>query len=674
MIRYLSIVLLLAIFSGSYAQKPNDFPQKSTQQIPDSLKSRLNTIKSQKQDSVKKPRIMREWNLSDDFSEEVITNIDTAFSLSHRSRIADKYSPINATLGNYGLPFYQMNFFDRVRDPDNFLYSSYYPLMHLPANAVFMNSTKPYTELDWSYAGKRESAEQTFRVMHSQNVNRKLNIGLIYDIVFSLGQYNFQKASDKTFTIFTSYTGDRYKLYFSAGINNLYSNENGGIANMSDLANTNQSTLDILTNLGTLNNAISKVKNRNVLLVQRYTIGSAPGVKKDSTSREKPGFLGLSGTFSHIFIYEKNIRRYRDENPVSGFYDSIFMDSHLTYDSIYSRSIKNTIRFDFTTDETRKFRLGGGVGIRNELLTFYHIIPVPYFLQPETPEWHKNNNVLIGKLYNNIGNNFLWLATGELFLTGYRAGDFNLKGEINKSFNWKKGKASWLINGSMANTQPSFWYDQWGSNNFRWQNNFTKEFRIDVGTAFRYPGRKAELKFNYGIIKNYVDFDTTAFPSQLAGPVSVAALTLSKDLRLWKFHLNSDVILQKSSHPEIIDLPLFALRTAGYFEHLFRFASTGGKLYAQLGADLIYNSQYHGYNYMPATGVFYRQENISVGDYPYINLFLNLKIKRTRLYLMFDHVNQGLNINNTRYNYFMVPSYPMNIRMFRFGFSWTFYD
>ena len=57
------------------------------------------------------------------------------------------------TLGNYGLPFYQLSFFDRITDPDKFLYAYFYPLMHLPSNPVFMNTQVPYTELDWSFAG-----------------------------------------------------------------------------------------------------------------------------------------------------------------------------------------------------------------------------------------------------------------------------------------------------------------------------------------------------------------------------------------------------------------------------------------------------------------------------------------------------------------------------------------
>jgi len=73
---------------------------------------------------------------------------------------------------------------------------------------------------------------------------------------------------------------------------------------------------------------------------------------------------------------------------------------------------------------------------------------------------------------------------------------------------------------------------------------------------------------------------------------------------------------------------------------------------------------------MPATGRFFRQNQTLTGDYPYVNAFLNIKLKRTRIFLMFDHINYGFN----GYNYFMVPSNPMNIRMFKYGLAWTFYD
>lgn len=624
---------------------------------------------AQRQDTLK-PRILKQWNLSDDLTEEIVVPFDTVFSLFNRYRHADWYSPVNATLGNYGLPFYPISFFDRTTDPDKFLISYYYPLVYQPERYIFMNTQRPFTELVWTYGGAREKAEQTFRVRHSQNVNRFFNFGLDYNIIYSLGQYSYQRSDDKDFTLFSSYRGEKYKMYFAVGLNYLRAGENGGINKPEQLKD--YETRDVSVSLGGLNEAKSFLKNRNLMLVQRYTVGTgaAPKISDSSEIGNKKPFR-LSGTFSHILVLDNNRRTYSDKSPGTGFYDSIYISKNETFDSLFARSIKNTLRFDFTTDTSRKFRLGGGFGIRNELFRYSQIIPTFIDTVPsDTVNWKKNNNVLVGKLFNNIGDKFSWAALGELFLSGYRAGDFSLRGNINKSFQFKRGRALWSITGSMTNTRPSFWYDQWGGNHFVWNNNFGKIFRIDAGTGFYYPGRNMEIKVNYAIIDNYTDFGINALPEQHTGGLSVASLYLKKDLRAWKFHLSTDLLVQKSSNSEVLDLPLATVRSAGYFEHLFRFRKTNGELNTQLGVDVLYHTLYNSYSYMPATGIFYRQDKVQTGNYPFLNVFLNIKLKRTRIFVMVDHINSGF----MGYEYYMIPTYPQNIRMFRYGIAWTFYD
>ena len=614
-----------------------------------------------------KAKIIKQWHLSEDYSHEVPVTFDTLFSLFHRFRISEKTSPVNATLGNYGLPFYQINFFQRITDHDKYLYSYYYPFMYHPGNAMFMNTQIPFTEVVWTYGTPRETSEQTFRVRHTQNVNRYFNFGLVYDIIYSLGQYNFQRAEDKTFTFFSSYTGPKYKVYFSSGINSIISYENGGIP-ASETLNL-QDTRKIPVILGSLNMAKSTLKDQNILLVQRYTIDGKEAAG-DSTTQKKKGFLGLSGTFSHILTWERIRKTYFDDEPKSGFYDSIYIYDGFTFDSLYSRELRNTVRFDFTTDETKKVRLQGGVGIMNELFRYSQIIPTHDINLADTTVWIKNSNAIIGRLYNNIGNKFSWNANGEMYLTGYRAGDFTLKGEIVKSFDWKKGTADWVISGRVMNRLPSFWYSQWGGNHFEWENDLKKEFRIDAGTGFTYPALNTDVQLKYAVIDNYTDFNTRAMPSQHGGGLSVAALTASKDFRLWKFHLGADIILQTSSNHDVLDLPLFAGRSVIYFEHHFRFKQTNGRLSSQIGAEAIYHTLYHPYAYMPATGRFYRQSEAEAGNYPFLNVFLNLKLKRTRFFIMLDHLNSGF----MGEDFYLVPSYPMNVRMLRYGLAWTFYN
>ena len=615
------------------------------------------------------PPATLQWTLSYDYTEEISTPLDTLFSLFHRHRITDKYSLFNAYPGNYGQPMYQISFFDRATDPGMFLYRYYFPFMHLPSNPVFIDTRVPFTEMLFTYAGPRETAEQTFRIRHSQNVNRFLNFGLVYDIVNSLGQYSYQRTDNKTFTFHSSYRGLRYKFYFAAGLNSLLASENGGIADLSQIET--YEPRDVEVKLGALNSAKSGIKNANILLVQRYTLaGQMPG--SDSVKSKRSFISGLNGTVSHILVWEKTRRYYSDNYPESGFYDTsfIFISKTVTFDSLSERSLKNSLRFDFSTNPSRKFRLGGGAGISNELFRYSQI--APSFASPpsDTVHWYQSNNLVRGTLFNDIGDKFRWKATGELYLTGFRAGDINAVGNIYKVFGSPGKEVRWYISGSFSATTPSVWYFRWGSNHYTWQNDFLKEFRITAGTQLSYPSSGFSGRFNYAIIDNYTDFDTSGLPSQHSGGLSVASLFIGKEFKVWKFHLSNQVLMQKSSNKQVLDLPLVTLRSAGFFEHNFHFKLTNGNLNTQIGAEVFYNTPYYGYGYNPATGAYFRQKSSTTGNYPYLNAFINVKIRRTRVFLMLDHFNSGM----TGYGYFMVPGSPMNVRAFRYGIAWTFYD
>jgi len=605
----------------------------------------------------------RQWTLSPDFTTEIPVPLDTAFSLFHRYRTADRYSDFNAYTGNYGLPLYQVNFFDREWRPDRFLYAYYLPFMFTPSNTLFINTHVPFTELKWSNGGARSVSEQTFRIRHSQNVNRRLNFGLIYDIVYNIGQYNLQKAIDKNFLLHGSYNSNAYNAYFSAGINNHVSEENGGIISKDDLnLYAPEGVPFVLTELS---NATSTLRNRYLMMVQRY----APGGKRDTVTGEvlKSGPI----TFSHIGILEWNRRRYSDNYPASGFYDTIMINKGITADSLQQRTLSNTIRVDFAAGRTDRFRIGAGAGIRSELRSFGQIMPGDTLTRPDTVSRHMNSLVLTGKVFNNIGSKFGWTATGDLWFQGYRAGDFIVDGRIYKEFETRRlGMITWDATGTIASYTPSFWYYTWGSNNFAWQLDHKREFRLMAGSSLQWPELKLRLKFNYAIVDNFTGMGHGSIPSQFEGGLSVLALTAKKEFVVWKLHLDNTLLLQQSTNTDVLDLPLITARSAFFFDHVFRFRSTGGELSLQLGAEAMIHTPYYAMSYMPATGRYFSQNDTRTGNYPFVNAFINLKIKRTRIFVMADHLNSGL----TGYEYFLVPGYPLNIRMIKYGLAWTFYD
>jgi hypothetical protein len=88
----------------------------------------------------------------------------------------------------------------------------------------------------------------------------------------------------------------------------------------------------------------------------------------------------------------------------------------------------------------------------------------------------------------------------------------------------------------------------------------------------------------------------------------------------------------------------------------------------QFGVDCDYYTKYYAPLYQPATMSFANQQEIKVGNYPFINVYANMKLKKARFFVMFSHVNQGL----TGENYFSLPHYPLNPRRFQMGVSIDF--
>ena len=88
----------------------------------------------------------------------------------------------------------------------------------------------------------------------------------------------------------------------------------------------------------------------------------------------------------------------------------------------------------------------------------------------------------------------------------------------------------------------------------------------------------------------------------------------------------------------------------------------------QLGVDCDYYTKYKAVDYQPATMAFYNQNEIECGNYPFMNAYVNMKLGKTRFYIMMSHVNQGLNGTN----YFSMPHYPLNPRRFQLGLSIDF--
>ena len=75
----------------------------------------------------------------------------------------------------------------------------------------------------------------------------------------------------------------------------------------------------------------------------------------------------------------------------------------------------------------------------------------------------------------------------------------------------------------------------------------------------------------------------------------------------------------------------------------------------------------------PAIGQFYLQNpdtRYKLGGYPLINGYINLHLKRTRIFVQMYNLLQ----RTGEKSYFLAPHYPLNPRILKVGLSWNFFD
>ena len=204
---------------------------------------------------------------------------------------------------------------------------------------------------------------------------------------------------------------------------------------------------------------------------------------------------------------------------------------------------------------------------------------------------------------------------------------------------------------------------------FNWINKFIKQNEAAIVIAYSLPCIRLDISLSGYYNENRIYFNPDAVPAQLEDPMFSGAFSLSKRFSAGPFRSSLNLMAQYSSSP-IIRLPLFTGSSSTFMHHDIRFKKTDGVLELEYGFDLRYNTRFTGYAYMPATGFFYRQDDIRVGNYPWLDLFAQIKVKRTRLFVEWCHTFSGLLAANS----FSVAHYPYMRPHLKYGVYWHFYD
>ncbi|HEY3371271.1 MAG TPA: putative porin [Prolixibacteraceae bacterium] len=608
--------------------------------------------KEKQKNKPKIPSVIKVWELDQQGARIKPSELDTALTFFHVYHPFEQLTISNIYTGNNGGAYQTNDFFHRTFNSDFYFTRSFDAYWLTPSMIKYFNTTTPYTVLDYTQSENRSTKNETkFNVIHSQNVNKKLNFGLIYNQTKSQGQYPYQENKFHNIGIFTSYDSNQFLSHSNIIFNRLQGMENGGIEAGQSL-NAVAKTEDFIVRMDDANN---KVQNNNFFTTNEYRLGKT--VEADSAEYIVDAFIPRVG-FIHELEYSGDKRTFTKEKADTNFFQNTFVDT-VKVDSLKYTRLTNIFQIKIYEAPDRKYTFGKRAYIGNDQLWYRFSTPGKYY--PEK----QSNTFVGGGLFRNEGKFWQWEANGRIYLTGYRSGQTELSGFINKPLKIGMDTTSLRIEGSVKTLVPDYYDQYFYSNHFEWTNSFNHINEIRLGARIQSQQYRATLGANYALIGNYIYNNEQAVPAQATSELMILSAYLNKDFDSKHWLIRTQLLAQKASNDRYIHLPSFA----GFISMNYR-TIWSKVMYTQLGIDTRYNTSFYADAYQPGTSRFYLQNSQKIGNYPYIDLHVNLKLKRTRFYFKMMNTASGLLGDN----YFAAPDYPYYRRTYRIGIAWSFYD
>ena len=254
---------------------------------------------------------------------------------------------------------------------------------------------------------------------------------------------------------------------------------------------------------------------------------------------------------------------------------------------------------------------------------------------------------------------------GSFCLAGDYSADYSLEGQIIQYLN--KGRNSSVTVHALLETQtPNHYYLQYQGNHNQWENSFDKIHAYNLRGHYTNKRLRTEVGVALNNTKNYIYFDTTAMPRQYDGDLMVFTAWAKQIFRLGHFYFDQKVYYQVTNKEKILPLPQVALHSHNYYQNRFFKQALG----FQIGIDLFYNTSFYANAYDPAIMQFYNQEIEKTGNYPKMDVFVTLNIKRADLFVKYEHFNEFFGSRD----YFSAYTYPINPAKVKFGIRWNFFD
>jgi len=556
-----------------------------------------------------------------------------------------------ASQGNIGEASYPLFFKPKRTTGFDFGRHSFDPYLFGPENITYYIPKRPFTVL---YFVSGKGKEQIFEVTHSQSIMKGLYLGVDYRLVNSIGIYDKQQTNEYSLGLNLHYSrpDKRYQARTNFTTNLLKVSENGGLSDLSVFEQNKESNRNLLQI--NLTDASNTIQQTGAYFHQSFYLGKLKQVRQGNSFLNMVVNTFNAGTIGHIFQYSVRGDRYSDGVSSNNIFPKPLRDSIRTHDSIRFSKIINTFYWTNQRDSVLQV-LTIKAGIRYELVSV-DVLSLGYKFNQTTP---------FGQFSFNAGANVEVFGKINLTTGGYNDKDQEYSGGFRTHFGKKPGKQI-AFEGELFRTQtePGYFYHIFQSNYYEWTNALVKTKTSGIRAKLDIFGLHASL--NFYNMSDFVYLDTASIARQSNQTANILQVSADYSLHLGGLTFRNIVTGQNIAGTDYIRLPQLIVNSSlSFHTDLFNKA-----LSAESGIEMLYTSAYTGNAYNPALNMYRLQDKTIIGEYPYFDIYANLKMKHTRFFVKYQHANAGY----LKYRYYLVPGYPQNDAAIKFGISWIFYN
>jgi len=573
--------------------------------------------------------------------------IDTVIRNFHRFNDVQRNANLYQDLGNIGTAIHPIYY----TVPDVIGVTSGFSVFDVYWDREMIrhyDTKSPYSNMHVILGGRGRSIT---RATYSRNINPQWNFGFTYRGLFIDKQVGRQGKGDRNarshyYDFHTAYeTKDStYRVFFNFRRNNHLVVESGGVHVVDSTVIRNffdQNAQPFLLE------AMSRELRMNIHLYHQYKVGDA------------------------LQVYHK-LDRYRQGSRFTDrpsaepdwFFDFVEIDSDTTNDYVKFRTLRNEVGIK---GNLLKLFYNGYVALRDYRIT-YNQDTVGINLNRRGTESYLGGRMALrlDSLVEVTG----WVEVME-------TGNYRIEGGI---------RSRWFDAAlKQVQYEPSFLSQRYRGAHDLWLNNFSSINVTQLSGSLHY--RSSVLAVSPGLtftrLGNYVFYKDISvegaegtrqdvMPVQSPGeqvifsPMLRASVKFFRHVRLSGFGIYSRLLEQSD---DAIQQPELFINGQLAYENIF----FNGNLDLHTGVDVHWKSDY----YAPAYDVPIRQFYVQQGEnkiitraFPIIDVFVNAKIKRARIFFKYNNLLQAF----TKEGYFPTPSYIGQQNSIDFGFDWSFYD